>query len=133
MFNGPNPSIWKFIAGIQKEQILQHGVKIQMEGGHPGPTSKKHFSAINKRLQTLIQSCERAEDNEDEDDDENDKVPFLRKKSHPQLGRKKGHPQLGRKKSHPQLGRKKGHPQLGRKKGHPQLDRKKGHPQLGRW
>ncbi|KAL8594180.1 hypothetical protein ACOMHN_030074 [Nucella lapillus] len=44
-----------------------------MEGGHPGPTSKKHFSAINKRLQTLIQSYERAEDNEDEDDDENDK------------------------------------------------------------
>ncbi|KAL8591019.1 hypothetical protein ACOMHN_021784 [Nucella lapillus] len=49
-----------------------------MEGGHPGPTSKKHFSAINKRLQTLIQSYERAEDNEDEDDDENDKGPFLR-------------------------------------------------------
>lgn len=72
MFDGPNPSIWKFIAGIQKEQSLQHGVKIQMEGGHPGPTSKKHFSAINKRLQTLIQSYERAEDNEDEE------VPFLR-------------------------------------------------------
>ncbi|KAL8587321.1 hypothetical protein ACOMHN_045568 [Nucella lapillus] len=78
MFDGPNPSIWKFIAGIQKEQSLQHSVKIQMEGGHPGPTSKKHFSAINKRLQTFIQSYERAEDNEDEDDDENDKVPFLR-------------------------------------------------------
>ncbi|KAL8579990.1 hypothetical protein ACOMHN_054112 [Nucella lapillus] len=80
MFDGPNPSIWKFIAGIQKEQSLQHGVKIEMEGGHPGPTSKKHFSAINKRLQTLIQSCERDEDNEDEDDDENDKVPFLRRR-----------------------------------------------------
>ncbi|KAL8617649.1 hypothetical protein ACOMHN_047895 [Nucella lapillus] len=61
-----------------ESKSLQHGVKIQMEGGHPGPTSKKHFSAINKRLQTLIQSYKRAEDNEDEDDDENDKVPFLR-------------------------------------------------------
>lgn len=78
MFDGPNPSLWKFIAGIQKEQSLQHGVKIQMEGGHPGPASKKRFLTINKRLQTIIQSYERAENNEDDDNDENVKVRFLR-------------------------------------------------------
>ncbi|XP_076449132.1 fatty acid hydroxylase domain-containing protein 2-like [Babylonia areolata] len=55
-----------------------------MEGGHPGPTSKKHFSAINKRLQTLIQSFEQAEDNEDGDGDEE---AVLETVSHRKLGK----------------------------------------------
>ena len=78
MFDGPNPSIWKFITGIQKEQSLQHGLKIQMEGGHPGPASKKRFLTTNKRLQTIIQWYEQAENNEDYDNNVNVKVTFLR-------------------------------------------------------
>lgn len=78
MFEGPNPTLWKFIAGIQKEQSLQHGVKVQVEGGHPGPASKKHFSAINKRIQTLIQAYDEAQGNDSSDEDaDGKKVQFL--------------------------------------------------------
>ena len=54
MFDGSNPTIWKFIAGIQKEQSLQHGVKIQMEGGHAGPSSKKSHAATNDRIKKIV-------------------------------------------------------------------------------
>ena len=36
MFDGNRPTIWSFLAGLQREQVLQHGELVQLRAGGQG-------------------------------------------------------------------------------------------------
>ena len=57
MFDGPKPSMWQFLKGIQKEHGYQHALYIQATGGE-SPKTERKYNVINRRLTTLIQRHE---------------------------------------------------------------------------
>lgn len=54
MFDGPNPNIWKFFRGIQRENALQYSNYINMVAGEAGPRTELKYRQLNQRLTTLI-------------------------------------------------------------------------------
>ena len=54
MFQGPHPSIWKFVRCLGQEQILQHGELIQIQVGEFREKQHKQYESLNKRLVTII-------------------------------------------------------------------------------
>jgi hypothetical protein len=55
MFDGPHPTMWKFLSGLQKEHVLHYGRYLQILAGEPPEAGEKKFESVNRRLRTLIQ------------------------------------------------------------------------------
>ena len=47
--------MWKFLAGIQREQGLQYANVMARAAGQAPPPPKQQYTDVNRRLQTLIQ------------------------------------------------------------------------------
>ena len=55
MFDGPHPSMWKFLAGLQREQVLQYTNFIQISTGNDVTVEGRKYEQVNRRLRTLIE------------------------------------------------------------------------------
>ena len=62
MFDGYRPTIWSFLAGLQREQVLQHGELVQLRAGGQGRRISKKYAAVNNRLKNVIERSGMEED-----------------------------------------------------------------------
>lgn len=61
MVDNPHPSMWRFLAALQREQQLQHAALMNLRSGHPAPLPKKKYVDRNRRLKSLIAKNDRGE------------------------------------------------------------------------
>jgi hypothetical protein len=58
MFDGPKPTMWRFLSGLKKEHSLQYAALVQHEAGAEPPQQAKKWRDLNVRLNNLIRSNE---------------------------------------------------------------------------
>ena len=55
MFDGPHPTMWKFLEGLQREQAVAHFEIQSWKNGRAPPLQEKKYRDLNERLERLIQ------------------------------------------------------------------------------
>lgn len=61
MFDGPHPSVWKFLGGLQREQVLATADIQMWRIGQEPPQQERRYRQVNERLTALIRAHENGE------------------------------------------------------------------------